>query len=68
MLKASCNRGDMEISMKGDVAEIGADILTIINSVYKSLAEDDVISAEMFSMMIIANIYHAFIMEGEKDE
>ena len=68
MLKVSCNRGDMEIKMKGDVAEIGADILTIINSVYRSLAEDDVISAKMFSMMIITNIYHAFIREGEDDE
>lgn len=68
MLKVSCNRGDMEISMKGDVAEIGADMLTIINSVYNSLAEDDVMSATMFSVMIVTNMHHALTMKGEDDE
>ena len=69
MLKASCNKGDVEITVKGDIVEKCADILTIINSIYTEIFKDDIIEATFFRDFIEDNITDSFvIIEEKKDE
>ena len=69
MLKASCNKGDVEIAIKGDIVETCADILTIINSIYTEIFKDDIIEATFFRDCVEGNIKDSFvIIEEKKDE
>ena len=60
MIKASCNGGDTEISINGNLPELCADVLTIINSIYKAICEEDEASGMMFKVGIETEISHAF--------
>lgn len=48
MIKAECNKGDMEISLGGDVIELSADMCTILCRVYNMLYEQNTIQATFF--------------------
>lgn len=67
MLKAKCDRGETEITMKGTLPELCADALTIIHAVHSDMAEDDMLSAEVFKQMIIGSIDKAFYDEEDWD-
>ena len=68
MLKASCNKGDVEVRIKGDVVETCADILTIINSIYTEIFKDDIIEATFFRDCVEGNISDSFIIREENTD
>lgn len=66
MLKVKCDHGDMEVTMKGDLSEICADVLTIINTVYNGILEDSILDGAMFKHVITTELKNALV-EQNKD-
>jgi hypothetical protein len=52
MVKYSCNNGDIELELDGDIAELCADIDMLILEVYGKLLETDKDEADVFKRCI----------------
>lgn len=52
MLKIKVKRGECNISMRGDFAEIVAETLVAINNIYRGIERDDVAVADAFKHYI----------------
>ena len=71
MIEVRCDHGDMDMHIKGDIPELCADMMTIINAVWHSIFEDNTISATFFRTYMEQNIGNAFVLmskEVEEDE
>lgn len=67
MIDYKCNKGHVQLHVHGSTTEIGADILTLIHSIYNKMVEENEDEAEEFRYMLGMGI-----MSGEafksKDE
>ena len=52
MLKIKVKRGKCNISMRGDLAEIAAETLVVINNIYRGIEGSDVAAADVFKNSI----------------
>ena len=68
MIKASCDKGDMEITLNGDLSELYADTLTILNTIYTTLADDNLMCATLYRDLIERSISSAFIYNDNREE
>lgn len=62
MVELKCNRGNTETTLHGDIAEIGADMLTLLHVVFRRIFEDNTMGAMTFRACIEANIEDAFTL------
>jgi ketopantoate reductase len=62
------NEGRCELSVKGSVATLCADTITILKHVYKGMREENPESAEVYKKMMIQSIETAFMTNEELDE
>lgn len=68
MIKAKCDKGDVSISIRGGLPELCADTLTIVQAVYETLKEEDMIAATLFRDVIEAGISKGFEIYREEDK
>lgn len=66
MIDIKCDHGDIEAEINGDVAELSADMLTMIHSVYSRLFEESTLNAMLFRACMEERIQDAFIIRREK--
>ena len=60
MIEAKCNKGDVEIHIKGDMVELSAETITLINAIYEGLFDEDVMGATVYRDFIENFISTAF--------
>lgn len=68
MIKASCNKGEMELNLNGDLSELYADTLTILNTIYTALADDNLVCATLYRDMIENSISSAFTYNNKEED
>ena len=61
------NEGRCELSVKGSVATLCTDTITIIKQVYEGIREENPESAEEYKKSVIRNIELAFMSIGEME-
>lgn len=66
MIEAKIDKGNISIECSGNLSELTADVLTLINTIYDQLPYDE--AKQDFKDCIINNIKFAFMNDNELDK
>ena len=70
MIKYDCNKGKVALIAEGGIDELGADIFTLINTIYSDIYKENRKRAFQLELCIIAGLGYVFnsSMDGDADE
>ena len=66
MVDLKCDHGDVNITINGDVAELGADVLTILHVMFRRIFSESTFEAMLFRTMIEDSLEEAFKLSDEE--
>lgn len=71
MIDVKCDKGAVTLKLTGDVFDLSADILTIMNSVYKGICEENETMGEIFKLCVLKEVSSVFsdnLCGGEEND
>lgn len=63
MIDIKCDRGRIEQHINGTLAELGADLLTMVHSVYTAIFEQDPLEGVEFKEVILSKMPEMFELD-----
>lgn len=68
MIEIKTREGHNEMTVSGNITELCADVLCIVNAIHSAIAEDSEPAAHFMEMIVRENIGDCFNYENEEEE